>query len=266
MPHTLMVPLITPVTADASVSEAGVVAVIGSVAPHVDGLVPALSTGEGWALSFDQWYDMVHHTVRHAGNLPVLAGILCATTASVMDRARSAGALGVRAVVVSTPFGPDISQEQMYRHYADVAAASPVPVVVYHESAVSGNELDLDTLWRVCQLPTVVAVKDSGGNADLTRRLLDAGPGVPVWQGREDLLGADIPVDGYVLSLANLEPGLCAELARSPSRDTAARVTAACAEYGLLRDDWYLAIKTRLRHDRVIADDRRVAETLRGEG
>jgi 4-hydroxy-tetrahydrodipicolinate synthase len=254
----VMVPLVTPVAADASVCETDVVAMITMLAPHVAGLVPALSTGEGWALDSIQWRDMVGYTVHHSPSLPVLAGILCASTAEVTDRAGMAATLGAEAVVASTPFGPAVSQEQMYAHYADLAAASPVPVVVYHESAVSGNELELGTLLRICRIPGIVAVKDSCGDSECTRRLVAARPGVAVWQGREQLIRTGSRVDGYVLALANVAPQLCARVWPEPSPDTTRKAAEACRRYGLLDDDWYRNVKTWLHASGIIANARSI--------
>jgi 4-hydroxy-tetrahydrodipicolinate synthase len=252
----VMVPLVTPLAEDGSVSGDDVAALVAAVRPHVQGLVPALSTGEGWLLDERQWHDMVAHTVAHAGDLPVLAGVLRPTTAEVIDRAERAAALGARAVAVATPFGTHVTQQQMYRHYADVAAASPVPVVVYHESVVSGNRLSAETLMRVLRLPGVVAVKDSTGDLKLTRWLLRAG--MAVFQGRDDLLDAVNGVAGYLVALANLEPELCARMWRGRDRDTAELVEKKCAEHDLFDDDWYRAIKRRLHYDGVITNPRLV--------
>lgn len=248
-----MVPLVTPVGADGQVRAADVAAMIAALAPYADGLVPALSTGEGWALSGPQWTDMVGHTVRAAGGLPVLAGALRPTTAEVLERAGEAARLGAAAVVAATPFGPAVGQDAMLAHYAALAAG-PLPVVVYHESAVSGNAMTPETLRRVCGLSGVVAVKDSSGDPDGLARLRAAGAPAALWQGREEVVGDCGAVDGHLLALANVEPELCARLPGS-----AGEVPRACAEHGLLEDDWYVRIKTHLHRRGVIADPRPIS-------
>jgi 4-hydroxy-tetrahydrodipicolinate synthase len=246
-----MVPLVTPVGADGQVRAADVAAMVAALAPYVDGLVPALSTGEGWALGDRQWTDVVGHTVRAAGGLPVLAGALRPTTAGVLERARAAAGLGAAAVAAATPFGPEVTQDQMAEHFAALAAG-PLPVVVYHESAVSGNAMAPDTLRRVCDLPGVVAVKDSSGEAGCLARL--TGAPVARWQGREEVVGDCGEVDGYLLALAHVEPALCSRLPAS-----AGEIKAACAEHGLFSDDWYVRIKALLHRRGVIADPRPIS-------
>ena len=86
----VMVPLVTPLCGDGSVCPASVERLVASVRPAATGLIPALSSGEGWQLDVAQWRDMVTLTRRFAGGLPVLAGIELPTTRRD-HRARPAG-------------------------------------------------------------------------------------------------------------------------------------------------------------------------------
>ncbi|MFZ3495379.1 dihydrodipicolinate synthase family protein [Streptomyces sp. 5.8] len=249
--------LVTPVDAAGEIDEKSMARLIATVRPYGDALLPALSTGEGGALSDRQWRDTLTAAVRHADGLPVLAGILRPTTAATLALARTAGGLGAAAVVVTTPYGADVTQEEMYRHFEAVAGAG-LPVIVYHESAVSGNSLELGTLLRVCALPGVAGVKDSAGEPEFTRALIAAGPGVPVVQGLEHLLLESGPVDGWVVALGNVEPELCRALLTDRGEERAAQLHAAYARYGLDRDDWYRSLKTELLRRAVIETDREV--------
>lgn len=256
----VIVALVTPLTDDGEICAPDVARLVASVRPHVNALVPALSTGEGWALSDGQWSHLIASTACHAGGLPVLAGIECPTTTEVIARARLAAGLGAHAVVVTTPYGPQVSQQEMYQHYVAVTQATPLPVVVYQESAVSGNSLQLDTLLRVCELAGVVAVKDSGGSAAFTRRLIAADPKVLVFQGIDELLPEVGDVDGYIVALANVEPALCAALFDEPSAARAAEVRSACERYGLAQLTWYRMIKAEL-HRRGLLTTARIIQT-----
>ncbi len=232
---------------------------IDTVRPHATALVPGLSTGEGWALGLSQWHDMVSYTVRHAGDLPVLAGVQRATTAEMITRAVLAAELGAQAVVVPTPFGPRLSQAQMYQHYEAVQEATSLPIAVYNESEISANALELTTLRRICDLPGVVAVKESSGDIEFTRRLAVAAADVEVWQGRERLLFPSNGVDGYVLALANVEPALCKAMFEAPSAELAARIDKACDTYQLDGAQWYGQLKKELRKRNVIQNSQCVA-------
>lgn len=238
--------LVTPFTERGAVSGDSVGRLMATVRPHVNAVLPALSTGEGTLLGRRGWREMVAATVRHAGSLPVVAGVLAPTTETALSRVRAARRAGARAVAVTAPFGDRITREAAYLHFAQLARAQ-MPVVVYLESVFSPTRLDLDCLQRICRIPTVVGIKDSGGDPDFTRRLVESRPGVPVLQGLENQMGSGTGVDGYVLALANVEPELCAALARDPTCPVLAdRLAAARARYGLDGPDYVRHLKTEL--------------------
>jgi 4-hydroxy-tetrahydrodipicolinate synthase len=254
-----IVPLITPLSRAGSVSEEGVRRLVESVRPHVTALMPVLSSGEAWQLSVAQWRDMVMYTQRHAGGLPVLAGVLLPDTAGVVARARLAEELGVDAIAATTPFRPDIGQDEIFQHYQAIRAAVDVPLFLYNEKAVSGNQIEIGTLARICALPNVVGIKESSGSAEFTRalvaRLVADGLSVPVFEGWENLLYDAGGVSGFIGPLANLDPLLCNAMLREPTPARQAGVNAACERYGLFRDDWYRWIKRELVARGVIDTD-----------
>lgn len=245
MQRGLIVPLVTPVDHAGEVLEADVASLIGWVRPHVRGLAPALSSGEGWALDGERWRTLLRCVVRHAEGLPVLAGVQCASTAETLRRVRQAAVLGAQGVLVAKPHGERLTQRQILLHYQRVAAATTLPIGVYHESAISGVPTELDTLLRVCALPGVCGVKDSGEDPEFTRKLVAARTGVTVWQGWEHLVGAVPGTGGAVLAMANLQPARCARAVAADGAATA-ELTQACEQTGVLRPDWYAVIKAQL--------------------
>lgn len=249
-------PLITPLDDTGAVSGRCVGRLIDSLRGHVTALMPALSSGEGWALTGRQWQQMVTATLAHARGLPVLAGVLLPDTSTVIRRAVHAMTLGADGVVVTTPFGAEITQEQIYRHYAAIRLTVDIPLFVYNEPALSGNHIELDTLVRVCQLPGVVGIKESSGSPELTRRILDAVPQVPVFEGWEHLLLDAGDVAGFIGPLANLNPGLCNRMLTEPHGQRQAEINDACRRYGLHADDWYRSVKAELVRRGILATDR----------
>lgn len=253
-----IVPLVTPLTKAGEVSEPSVRRLVGSVRDEVTGLMPALSTGEGWKLSDRQWHDVVAYTIRHADGLPVLAGVQSPTTEEVITRAKQAQDLGVAAIAVTTPFSPDLTQEEIYEHYRAIREAVTVPLFIYNEKALSGNQIELDTLVRICALPGVVGIKESSGSAEFTRRLVAAVPEIPVFEGWENLLHEVTGpggVAGFIGPLANLEPGLANAMLAEPSERRQREIDETCERYGLFKDDWYRHLKKELHRRGVIDTD-----------
>lgn len=256
----VLVPLVTPVDETGVVSAGDVRSMIDFLRPHVDALVPVLSTGEGWLLSDRQWNDMVTATVRYSQGVPVYAGALSDSTAGVIERAVRAAGLGAAAVVATTPYGMGVSQQEMVRHYAELCAASPVPVIVYDEVEQSGNSLELSTLLEICGLPGVVGVKDSQGDGQRWTALLAAGPDVVLWLGREELIGSAPVADGVLLAVANLVPDLCQRWWRSKEAALAEQIGDVCLEHSLFDPDWYVKVKDALRAAGHIAHDNLISQ------
>ncbi|NUT97112.1 MAG: dihydrodipicolinate synthase family protein [Saccharothrix sp.] len=257
-----IVPLVTPLDGQGEVSESDVDSLIGSLEGKVDGLMPALSTGEGWKLSDRQWVDVVTYTVKHSRGLPVLSGIQLPTTAQVVARAKVAVDAGVDAVVVTTPYGADVTQDQIVEHFRTIREAVGVGIFLYNEEAVSGNKIELDTLLRICKLPGIVGIKESSGSADYTNAMTRAHTGIPVFEGWENLLLQVTGIAGFIGPLLNLEPALCNEMLTDPRPELQDRINAACEAYGLFGDDWYRPLKEELMRRGVISTAQVVPEKV----
>lgn len=249
-------PLITPLTRSGTVSERCVARLIGSLRDQVTALMPALSSGEGWALTGKQWEQMVAATVACSDGLPVLAGIQLPDTDAVIARAEQATVLGADAVVVTAPFGGDSTQQEIYQHYANICSAVRISLFIYNEAAISGNHIELDTLTRICLLPGVVGIKESSGSPELTNRIVAAVPEVPVFEGWEHLLFDVRGVAGFIGPLANLDPTLCNKMLAAPTAALQAEIDEASARYRLRADDWYRQVKTELMRRGILDTDR----------
>ncbi|MCJ1681500.1 dihydrodipicolinate synthase family protein [Streptomyces sp. APSN-46.1] len=248
-----IVPLITPFDEDDTVDEQSTARLIDHVRTEVNGLMPALTSGEGWKLDERQWTDIVTYTVRHSGDLPVLVGIQLPDTATIIERARRAMDIGADAVVVTTPFGKGVTQDDIVEHYRAIRGATGAPIFLYNEEALSGNKIELDTLLRLCEMPGIVGIKESSGDASFTVKMAEAGTGVPVFEGWENLISAASGINGFIGPLANLEPALCNAILVDPSPERQAEVNATCEKYGVFKDDWYRWVKKELHARGIIA-------------
>lgn len=124
-------PLVTPIDSQGNVSEQSIKNLIDFVKIYSSALMPTLSSGEGWALNDKQWEDMIRLTIKHSSGLPVLAGAENKTTKEVVTKARKARGLGAQAIVVTTPFNKDISQEEIYKHFQQIKKVD-IPIFIYN--------------------------------------------------------------------------------------------------------------------------------------
>lgn len=179
----------------------------------------------------------------------------------VIERAKLAVDLGVDAIVVTTPYGKDMTQDAIVEHYRRIREAIGVGIFLYNEEAVSGNRIELDTLLRICELPGIVGIKESSGDAAYTTAMTAAGTGIPVFEGWENLLGSVRGIAGFIGPLVNLEPALCNAMLVDPTPDRQAEVNEACERFGLFTDDWYRPLKAELVRRGVIETDLVVPES-----
>ena len=258
----VLVPLITPIDDTGAVCRRSVARLIACSQAVAAGYVPCLTSGEGWRLDRSQWEAMVRATLELAAPRTVIAGIERPTTDGVIELARIARRVGVGAIMLTSPFGPEVDQAATLEHYRRVHDAAELPVYLYNESSLSQNETAFETLLAVAELPRVVGIKDSvAGGRDPAQIAALRSRGLAYYIGWEHQLAAGVPADGCVVSLANLEPALCQVAVRSADPVLRAEVLRLTEAYGLTADDWYRHVKQALRARGVIASDRTVPPT-----
>ncbi|MEX0732210.1 MAG: dihydrodipicolinate synthase family protein [Aquisalimonadaceae bacterium] len=234
-------------------SERSIARLIDTTHASVAGYIPCLTSGEGWKLSATQWLDMVRYTLRYADGREVIAGIEKPTTREVLKFAYHAEDLGVQTIIVSTPFGETVSQADMLEHFRRIHDETALSIFIYNESELSSNECSLETLLRIADLPKVTGIKDSCHErrpddviSEFQRR------GVSYFQGFEDRLMDESAADGNIVSLSNLEPGICCADTLSNDARLKKKMIELCDTYALSSDDWYRHVKVELRRREII--------------
>jgi 4-hydroxy-tetrahydrodipicolinate synthase len=249
-------PLVTPVDKNGKVCEQSIENLTNILGPYSSAWMPALSSGEGWALDKKQWEDMVRLTIKHSYGLPVLAGIELRTTNEVIKRAKIAKKMGVNAVVVTTPFEKDISQEDIFEHFRRLNKEVDIPIFIYNEETISGNAIGYNTMLKICELGNIVGIKEASGSAGYTRKLLNAGLSIPIFQGWEHLCHKTKGVDGYILPLSNLEPEVCADMLNQATQEKQSRIDLLCKRYNISGKDWYAWLKKELKKRRILTTEK----------
>jgi 4-hydroxy-tetrahydrodipicolinate synthase len=101
------------------------------IAAGVDGLVPCGSTGESATMTHDEHTEVVRRVVQMAkGRVPVIAGTGSNSTAEAIRLTRAAEEVGASGALLISPYYNKPTQEGIYRHYAAVAEASKLPLIV----------------------------------------------------------------------------------------------------------------------------------------
>src|SRR5690349_8874823 len=104
----------------------------------------------------------------------IVAGVGTNNTAHTVELARAAEKAGAHGLLVVTPYYNKPPQAGLIRHFTTVADAVGLPVMLYDIPHRSGVPIATETLVRLAEHPTIVAVKDAkgdlAGSADVLRR------------------------------------------------------------------------------------------------
>jgi 4-hydroxy-2-oxoglutarate aldolase len=139
------------------------------------------------------------------------------STQAAVRAARGAAGLGADAVLVRTPgfFKPQMTTDALVRHYTTVADESPVPVLLYNFTAMTGVNLQADAVAVLSRHPNVIGVKESGGDVGQIADLVAATPRefqVLAGSAGTFLPALSVGVRGGILALACVLPEACCRL------------------------------------------------------
>lgn len=159
--------MVTPMRPDRSVDLDGA----ARLAVHLadagnDALVVNGTTGESATTSDTEQEQLVRAVVAAVGDrCQVLGGASSNDTAHAVERARLAHKAGAHGLLVVTPYYNRPQQEGVRQHFAAVAEATPLPVMLYDIPGRTGVAVDTETVVRLSQSHRqIVAVKDAKGD------------------------------------------------------------------------------------------------------
>src|SRR3989441_447190 len=160
-----MTALVTPFR-DGEVDTRALEALVeAQIAGGINALVPCGSTGEAATLTHEEHLAVVRAVVRVArGRVPVIAGTGSNSTAEAIRLTRGAEEAGADAALLISPYYNRPTQEGIYRHYAAVAEASLLPLIVYNIPGRTGSNVGPDTIARLAAVPDNPAGKKATAN------------------------------------------------------------------------------------------------------
>jgi len=161
------VALITPFKDDESVDfEALARLVEHLIKNNTDYLVVLGTTAETPTLTEEEKEEVTRFVVQCVGGrLPIVLGIGGNNTKLVIEKIRTTDLSGIDAILSVTPYYNKPSQEGLYQHFAAIAKASPLPVVLYNVPGRTGVNMTADTTIRLAkEFSNICAIKEASGN------------------------------------------------------------------------------------------------------
>ena len=185
-------------------------------------LVPCGTTGESATLSHDEHYQVIDLCIEAAsGRVPVIAGCGSNDTATAKAHMRHSAAAGAAAALIVVPYYNKPSQDGLYAHFAALAEASDLPIILYNVPGRTVSDLSVATMARLAEIPSIVGVKDATGDlARVSAQRLACGADFVQLSGNDDMaLGFNAMGGmGCISVTANVAPQMCAEMQEACAR------------------------------------------------
>ena len=215
-----LVAIITPMREDGSVHYEQFQRLIDwHVANGTDAIVAVGTTGESTTLSVPEKIEVIEAAIRFAdGRIPVIAGTGVNSTSEAIELSRAAVGSGAYATLSVVPYYNKPPQEGIYRHFAAIAEAADIPMIVYNVPGRTVVNMNNDTVLRLAEIPNIIGIKEASGDIGRMVELLNRVPeDFAVYSG-DDPTGMAAMLCGAhgVMTVAgNVAPKLFADMCRA---------------------------------------------------
>ncbi len=161
------VALITPFRNDKSIDYEALARLLEyQIKNGSDYLVVLGTTSEAPTLTPQERRELKEFIVhRVAGRVPLVLGCGGNNTQGVIDELSASDLSAFQAILSVGPYYNKPSQEGIYQHYAAIAKASPLPIILYNVPGRTGVNMTAETTLRLAQeFPSIIGIKEASGN------------------------------------------------------------------------------------------------------
>jgi len=179
------------------------------IANHTDAIVCCATTGESATLTMDEHLSIVQFVVERVnGRVPVIASTGGNNTAEVIERSKSAEAIGVDGLLVVTPYYNKTTQQGLVSHYYAIADSVDTPIIVYNVPSRTGMNVLPQTMAELFKHKNIVGTKEASGNIEQIVNLAALCPQCDIYSGNDDHVVPVLSVGGkgVISTIANVVP------------------------------------------------------------
>lgn len=129
-----------------------------------DSLVLWGTTGESPVLSWDEKL-LIYEKVREENpGKPLIVATGSNNTKDTIEMTKRASEIGADGAMVVVPYYNKPSQRGLYEHFKAIAESSDLPIMIYNIPGRTGITMDVETVAKLAELPTIKAIKESAGD------------------------------------------------------------------------------------------------------
>lgn len=185
----------------------------------IPAVVIAGTTGESATLTDKEKISLFHSCREYINSTCLyIAGTGSNDTAHAVALSMAAEEAGADALLVVTPYYNKATPSGIVAHYAAIAEAVSVPIIVYNVPSRTGVDITTDTYAHLCKIPNIAGVKEASSDIVKILQIREICPdGFGIWTGNDDQIAAAINMgaDGVISVASNLFPQQLQKLAQN---------------------------------------------------
>jgi len=196
----------------------------------VHGVFMLGTTGEAPSLSYRLRREVIDRACKIVrGRVPVLVGITDTSMVEAVGLARHAASAGAQALVTAAPYYFPEGQPELIDFVQDLVPQLPLPLYLYNMPQMTKVTFEPETIRQLVHLEGIVGLKDSSGDVNYYRQLVEGAKARPDWRvfvGPEHLLVETLRLGGHggVNGGAQVDPHLLVGLYNATVRGDQATV------------------------------------------
>lgn len=144
----------------------------------VDYLVVQGTTGESPVLSKEEKQQVLDCVAsKTAGRCPIVFGIGGNNTAAIVSDLLTYDLSKVDGILSASPYYNKPTQDGIYAHYATIAGATDLPIIVYNVPGRTASNIEAATTVRLAKdFSNIVAVKEASGSMEQIMEIINTKP------------------------------------------------------------------------------------------
>lgn len=222
--HGSIVALVTPMLEDGTIDWYALENLINwHIAEGTDAIVSVGTTGESATLSYDEHKAVTRFTVEIAKKrIPVIAGAGANSTHEAIELTYSAYHSGCDATLQVAPYYNKPPQRGLYRHFEKIAAAVPMPLLLYNVPGRTAVDIAPETVQALAKIGNIVGIKEASTFERMAEHARHFGPrgarDFTLLCGNDEMSArafAEGYIDGIISVTANVAPKALADMCRA---------------------------------------------------
>ena len=189
------------------------------VANGTDGILVLGTTSESPTMSHAEDLHICEFAVdRVAGEVPIIASSGSNSTETVIEKSLDLQRAGADALLNISPYYNKANEEGMYRHFAEVADRTEIPILLYNIPGRTGCNISVEVMEKLAAHENIIGVKEASGNMSYVAKIAHlANENFAIYSGNDDMI---IPIlsmggSGVISVLANIMPWETHEMVRN---------------------------------------------------